>query len=259
MGAVRCLGAALCTTAALLHAAPALSLGLRYPDLVTTAAGARSDVVSDLTSSRRSWSLEAVERDLFGDAGLRVSGVRAAVIRRRWRAAAETAQMSSGVGHETHVAVRAGPSAPAWSVVFGLSHDAVALAGVPTAWQTSLAAWTGFSPTEGVRVRCDVDGFRVAGVEDTGVDVETSITVSGRTGLAVTSALVVDRTVGAHARVSASLRLLRRGVVVAGYDDENASLSLAFAVVAGGARAVAGASSHPVLGVSRGVSLGWGR
>jgi hypothetical protein len=259
VGAARRSVVALCTAAAFLHAPPASALGLRYPDLVATASGVRGDVVSDLTSRRTAWSLEAAERDLFGGAGLRVSGVRAAFVRRLWRAAAEAAQMTSGIGRETHVAVRAGPSAAAWSVVFGLSQDAVLLAGVPTAWQTTLAARTGFSPHEGVCVRCDVDGFRVAGVEDGGVDVETSVTVCTRAGVAVASALVVDRTVGAHARVSAALRVLRRSVVVVGYDDENASLSLAFAVVAGGARVVAGASSHPVLGVSRGVSAGWGR
>jgi len=259
VGAARSAVAVLCAAAALFHAPAASALGLRYPDLVAAATGVRGDVVSELTSSPRTWSLEAAERDLFGDAGLRVSGVRAAVAGGRWRAAAEAAQMTSGVGRETHVAVRAGPSAAAWSVVFGLSHDAVVLGGVPAAWQTTLAARTGFSPVEGMRVGCDVDGFRVAGVEDSGVDVETSVTVCARAGLAVASTLVVDRTVGAHARVSAALRLLRRGVVVVGYDDENSSISLAFAVVSGGARVVAGASSHPVLGVSRGVSAGWGR
>lgn len=250
---------ALALASVLLDVAPASSFGISYPDLVSIAAGARTDVVALLAPSPSSWAVEVSDRDLFDGAGLRVTGVRAASLRGPWRGEVEAVAMSAAVGQEALMAARLGWSTASWSLALGSAHEVVDIAGAAPVRLTTLHLRTGVSLSPRLHVRCDADGFRVAGLALRGADIETSVTAVAGAGVAVTSALVVDRTRGAHARVSAAVGVYGHAVLVAGYNDESDAVSLALAVVAGGVRGVVGACLHPVLGASRGVSVRWGR
>lgn len=247
--------AALCAA----NARPALAIGVRYPDPIAVVTGERGDVVADLMSRPRSWSVEVSDRELFGDVGLRLVGVRGALAHGRWRIGSEVAQVSAEVGAETRTALRIALAEAEWTAEVGVTHDTAAIGDAPAARLTGLDVHTLVSLSNRVRVGCDIEGFRVAGIANPGADVVTSVVVSSAAGVAVTSALVVDRSLGAYACVSAAVRMGGRAVVLAGYDDGSASLSLAVAIRAKSARVVAVASAHPVLGLSRGASVGWGR
>ncbi len=241
------------------QAVTSFALGVRFPDPVAIASGTRADVVERLAPRPTTWALEVSELRLFDNAGLRVTGARAAFARGAWRAGLEVAALSAGVGRETRVGALLEHRAPAWSIAVGIARDAAQIGTADVIQLTSLSLQTGVSIGEHVVTHCNVDGFRVSGIDDDGADIETGLTVLAARRVALTSVLVVDRLAGAHARVSAAIRLLPRAVVVAGYDDENASLSLALAISATEMRAVALASVHPVLGISRGVSIRWAR
>jgi hypothetical protein len=243
----------------LTYAATSFALGVRYPDPIAMASGTRTDVVGRLAPQTMTWSLEVSELRLFDDAGLDVAGARGVLALGAWRAGLEVASMSTGVGRETHVCVRFENRTPAWSVAIAVARDAAQIGTADAIQLTSLSMQTGVSIGDYIVAHCDLGGFRVSGIDADGADIETGLTVVAPERVAVTSILIVDRSAGAHARVSAAVRILSPVVAVAGYDDENASLSLAIAINAVGARAVALASVHPVLGISRGVSVRWTR
>jgi len=241
------------------QAAASFALGIRYPDPVAIASGTHADVVERLAPRTTTWALEVSELRLFDDVGLHVAGARGAFTRGVWRAGLEVAALSVGVGSETRVGAWLGHRTRVLSIDVGIARDAAQIGTADVVQLTSLSLQTGVSIGAHVVAHCNVDGFRVSGIEAGGADIETGLTVLAVRRVALTSMLVVDRFAGAHARVSAAIRLLPHTVAVAGYDDENASLSLALAISAADARAVALASVHPVLGVSRGVSIRWAR
>jgi hypothetical protein len=205
-----------------------------------------------------SWSLEASDRDLFDGVGLRQSGVRGAIRRSGWRLELEAAQLAADVGSERRAAVYLGRDSPSWLIVAGMVYQTVTIGSVtPAVELTAVDLRAGAFVTERVRVRCDVEGFRIAGLDVPGADVATSVTVLAAGGLGVGASLELDRSLGARACVSAALCLAGCVVVVAGYDEDSGALSLAIAAATSSVRGAAGASVHPVLGVSRGASVGW--
>jgi hypothetical protein len=242
--------------------APVIGVGSLHPDHVTIASGTRQDIVSRLVprpgGRATSWSLEVSDRELFG-AALRQSGARGVFAYRVWRVEIEAAQVAADVGRETRVATYFGRSSSTSLLSVGLVHESVVIGRARAFRLTSLDLRTGVLVNERVGVRCDVEGFQIAGDDLSGADVETSVTVLAAAGVGVGAALAHDRSLGAHARVSVAVRLVDRAVVVAGYDDASEALSLAIVVMAGSLRGVAGASMHSVLGLSHGVSVGWTR
>jgi hypothetical protein len=248
--------AALVVGSLALAPAAAGSFAVRYPDAGGMAS--RAEVVTLLTSSPRVWWVEVADRELFGGLGLRQGGARAVVVRAPWRFELESAVLQADVGRECRAATRAGVSSQ-WTLMLGVTHDRAEIDGFPVARRTTLGLRTAVALTERVHLRCETSGFAVGGVHDPGADIETGVTVIAAAGFALTSVLVVDRSAGAHARFSAAIRVPGDIVVTTGYDDESATLSLALTVTAGSLRAAAGVSAHPVLGVSRGASVGWGR
>jgi hypothetical protein len=250
--------ASLCLSLA--WAGPARSLGIRYPDPVYTVTGVRYDLTGELLESTSAWSVEACERDLFDGVGLRVAGVRArAGLPADLRLVAEAAQLSTGVGAETSAWVGVRRRTRSWMLGAAVTWDGAAIDGATPAWLAGLTLHTAVWAAEGVRLGCDIDGVRLAGLEHPGADICSTVLVMIPHGVALSSVLVVDRADGAHARVATALRLGSAALLVGGYDDGTGSLSLALAVTGAGARVSAGSSLHPVLGLSRGVSVGWGR
>jgi hypothetical protein len=241
---------------------PAGAFGVRYPDVTAMATSTRAGVISWIRGVSYTWSLEIAERELFGGVGLGESGARIHLAPGRWRFTLEAASLRAGPGGELRLAARAGVSS-SWTMIVGVVHDRADIAGFPVAHRTTVALDTGMSVLEWLHVHCHASGLRVAGVsdpalDDRGADVATGVTaVAG--AAAITAVLAVDRWTGAHARFSAAVRLPAGAVVVGGYDDESASLSLALSVGARDIRAAAAVSAHPVLGLSRGVSVGWER
>jgi hypothetical protein len=249
---------ALCLS--LLWAGPSRGLGIRYPDPVRAATGLRYDLAGGLLESTPRWSLEVSERDLFDGVGLRVTGVRAGVpLPADLRLGLEAAQLSAGVGAETSARVEVRRRSGAWMMGAAVTWDETAIDGAAPVWLAGMTVHTAVWAGKGVRLGCDVDGVRLAGIAHPGADVSSTLLVTVPSGVALSSALVVDRADGAHALVAAAIRLGSVAVLAGGYDDGTGSLSLALALAATGARAAAGTSLHPVLGLSRGVSVGWGR
>lgn len=269
MGAARRILPAVVAAVALttLSAVRAHAFGVRYPDLVAEAGAgpaAAGDVVGALVTRRARWSVEASDLELFGDTDLRLAGARVTAAGTRWRVTFEAAALRADVAGETRLGARFGFGAPRdratprWWLEAGAAYDVVDIPGAPRVVATGACVRTLVRALPSLVVGCDVDGVRLGGVGRPGADIETAVAVLAPAA-AASAALVVDRATGATARVGAALRVGGSAVVLAGYDDATAAVTFALALCPGGMRAVALASMHPVLGLSRGVSVEWGR
>jgi hypothetical protein len=224
-----------------------------FPSVVDRIAGVRLQGARVLTGGApRGTRVEFGDMELFGIAGLRLSGVRAEGYAGGWLLGAEVCRLGAPVGTHTRATLCAGAGAARWRVGVRSGIESLALSGVAG---------------ESVVVTALVSGIDVGGVALL-ADVES---LSGSAGRKTSMTVALAGPVAAGARVLASMRydgpgalavgaaaivpLHRALSLLAGYDDGSETARAGAAVTAGRWSLATGVFRHAVLGMSQGVSL----
>ena len=245
--------------AVLVGATTALA-GVEFPSVIDRVVGIRTDAgAGDFVVSGRRGSpgAEAGDVELFGIAGLRVSGARASSDFGACSVGASASQLMSPVGSETRAYLEGGYQASArWLCAARAGAEIVS---------------RGASPGErafvtGVFSRADLGAITaIADVDvvsrESGRDVDVTLGVVARAGRAATivASARFDGTQVVAAGVAVVSRLTGALALLAGYDDGTDSVRGAAVVSLSRWRVSTGVFYHGVLGVSHGVTVAWTR
>ncbi|HEX5131039.1 MAG TPA: hypothetical protein VFX92_00980 [Candidatus Krumholzibacteria bacterium] len=234
-------------------AAPRASAQVAFPSVEERVLGVRGDGAGmhggpDGGRAR----IEFGDMELFGIAGLRISGARLFTAVRGVPVGAELARLGSPVGAQQRACGSIGWRGDRWRASLRAGVESLALRG----------AATESSPVIGLASAADVGSLSLS------ADVET---IAGGGDRAWLLALAMTGRIGARASVVTSLRYdgpgaLALGVaaiaplhsrlsLLAGYDDGTETLRVAAVIATGRWRVASGVFRHPVLGQSQGLSL----
>jgi hypothetical protein len=194
--------------------------------------------------------------ELFGIAGLRVSGVRASSDFGAGSVGVCAAQLMSPVGSESRAYLEGGYQASArWLCA---ARAGVEIVSIGDAAERALVT--------GMFSRADLGALSaIADVDvvsrETGRDVDLTLGVVARAGRAATivGSARFDGTNVIAAGVALVSRLTSALALLAGYDDGTDSVRGAAVVALSGWRVSTGVFYHGVLGVSHGVTVAWTR
>lgn len=232
---------------------------LEFPAAAERILGERVDLAparAGDTAGSASLRVECGDVELFGIAGLRASGARAAGL---WHGAVlrgELVQVASPVGAHTRAAAEVGyAAAGGWQGAGRVGFERVALTD-HAADQTLVAGVTHRVGAGRAAVIADVEVATGERMRATTL----SLAVSARAGPAlIVAGLRLDgeawagASVGVAARVHPSLSLL------AGYDEGSDTLRAGVVVSWRSVEASVGLYQHEVLGASRGATVAWAR
>lgn len=210
-----------------------------------------------VTGKRPSWCVEAADVELFGIAGLRVSGVRAWGRVGAIPVGASMAQLSSPVGSEARADLEIG-YAPGtrWSCAARIGVETVAMVGA--AGERALVAGLSSRADAGrLTALADVDIVSRALARD--VDVTLGVVARAGRGASVVATARFDGAGVAAAGVALVSRVTTSLALLAGYDDGTESVRGAAVVFLSSWRVSTGIFYHAVLGVSHGVTVAWTR
>jgi hypothetical protein len=206
------------------------------------------------------WRVEAGEWTLHDISGLAVGAVAAEMQRGHWGAMVAAGVLTSPVGRESVVsaAVLAAREARV-RLAGGISVESVSLHGCrgEFALSVSIDAVVRISPC---LLMCSrVGDVRIAGTPLAGADASLGVVAFPAGGLCGVVGLSMTRDGGMACDVSSRVRLARRVRAALGYSDATAAIH---ASLRAGVRSLvfeAGASVHPVLGVSKAFFISWER
>ena len=224
-----------------------------FPSVVDRVIGVRLDGSRALLAGEPDGArIEFGDLELFGVAGLRLSGTRAAGRVRGLALGAELSRLGAPIGSHSRATVRAGLESARWRVALRAGVESLTLAGAPgeSALVTGLVSGVDVA---GASLVADVESIAgsagratfmtvaLAGRVADRATVVTSMRYDGPGALAVGAAAVVP--------VHRALSLL------AGYDDGTETARVGATIRAGRWSLATGAFRHAVLGMSQGVSL----
>lgn len=257
--------AALAAVAVELIALDVSALGvLQHPSAEQSAAGVRGILFGEslLRPARAEAAVfvEGSELLLYGDSGLRVSGVKAGVRTRFISVVMAAARLSSGVGREhrfeltqaVHVAGR-------WAASVGLVYETAGIDGMTPSRLLSTTGRSIVRLSDAVSVGGEVGRYRIGGEPAAGADVALAFLFTPVDRATIRGILDVGRWSGARPSFSVTLEATGSLRLTFGYDAAAESLEGALAVSVGALTCAAGAQYHPVLGTRQGVTLSWQR
>ncbi len=233
---------------------------VEFPSVVDRSLGLHAGVGDGhfvVTGENSAWLMEAGDVELFGIAGLRVSGVRGSGRMGSATAGASLYQLMSPVGSETRADVEVGYAAAArWRCAARAGVEMVSITGA--AGEKVLVT--------GVASRADVG--RISAIADVDVvsrektrDVEVALGLVARAGrgASVVATARFDGRGVAAAGVAFVSRLTGALSLVAGYDDGTESIRGAAVISLSSWCVCTGVFYHGVLGLSQGVTVSWAR
>lgn len=214
----------------------------------------------DGTSRERSprWWVEAGERDLFGSTGLRVAQLLTGVRRRQAMLLLSTAVLDAPPGREYAAAAEVLYGA-AGSVVLSAEVGlwALRMDGTVPAHLACVGAAVSAPVFTNIAAAYRVDNIRVAGEPLRGADTSVMVVATPSPAVSVVAGLRLTRDGESGAWVGSHLRWGGRIESAVGYDDGTGMLKSSLAIHAVGCELGIGASSHPVLGLSKSIFLRW--
>ncbi|HEU4929618.1 MAG TPA: hypothetical protein VFU38_07280 [Candidatus Krumholzibacteria bacterium] len=226
-----------------------------FPSVTDRAIGIRAGTgVFHRETTGPAWSVEAGDVELFGIAGLRVSGVRANGRAASLLAGLSIAQLSSPVGSESRAELELGyrPSAR-WLCLARGGIEMVSIPGTPGE-SAVVAGFHSRAQAGPISAIADVDVVSRAGARD----VELSIGLVGRIGAAsIVTTSRFDGNAVASVGIAVVSRFAGRLALLAGYDDGTESIRGAAVVSFSCWQFDVGVFQHAVLGVSQGVTISW--
>lgn len=230
---------------------------LAFPSLTEHVAGARFDVApARADGTPASWRVDVADAELFGVAGLRSSGVRAAGRIDAFILGATVVQITSPVGSHLRTVAEAGfVIRGAWQGAARAGIERLALDGAETT-RARVAGIASRVDAGRVSLLADIESIDDVQARDTSLVIASSVR-AGAAQLTGSVRIDGDRFVGAN--VSLCARVHRDVALLAGYDDGAESLAAAVVIHIGALEMAAGVSQHPVLGLSHGASVACAR
>lgn len=210
-----------------------------------------------LDDPRVRWWVEAGERALFDIPELRVTQVQAGLRHGGSSVLLSTAMLATPLGREFHGAIEAvsGNAGPiGLSVEVGLW--GLAIADAAPARLACISAAVSAPVFAKIAVAYLIDNVRIAGEALRGADTSVIVVATPRPYLALVAGARVTRDGEVGAWVASRVQWGRRLEAAFGYDDGTAMLKSSLVVRAGIDIGV-GASTHPVLGLSKSIFLRW--
>jgi hypothetical protein len=232
---------------------------LAFPSIVERVTGARVGVAPSgalLAAGPATVRVEVGDVELFGVAGLRSTGVRAAADLGGALLSASLCQVAAPVGSQARATLEVGYARRgAWQGAARVGFERVALDGVP-AEDGPLAG--AISRVDVGRVAVIADAELLSGERMRATSVSSTVLVRAGVATLVASICIEDERLSG-AGVAVGARLDSRLAVVAGYDDVAQTMRAGAVVSWGGVEVAAGCFLHAVLGASQGVSVAWTR
>jgi hypothetical protein len=235
-----------------LAAAPARAQ-VPFPSVVDRVIGVRLDasrtLVADADPGAR---LECGDMELFGVAGLRLSGARARVRVGGLPAGVELCRLGAPVGSHTRVTGTLGYAAARWHGALRAGVESLALAGAPgeSAVVTGLVCGLTLARAS---LFADVESVADAGGRANYLTVAVAGRVADRA--IVLTSMRYDGPGALAAGVAALVPVHRALSLLAGYDDGTETARAGAVIAAGRWSLATGAFRHAVLGMSQGVSV----
>ncbi len=196
--------------------------------------------------------VEFGDMELFGIAGLRLSGMRAGTRLGGLPVGVEVCRLGAPVGSQTRATLRVGVASARWRIAVRAGVESLALTGAAgeSAMVTALVSGVALG---GVTLSADVESL--AG--GTGRDVFMTMALAGPVGgrARVLACMRYDGPGALAAGVAAVVPVHRTLALLAGYDDGSETARVGATVTAGRWVLSSGAFRHAVLGMSQGVSL----
>jgi hypothetical protein len=214
--------------------------------------GVRLDGSRALVAERHGARVEFGDMELFGVAGLRLSGARAAARVHGLPVGAEVSRLGAPVGSHTRATVLAGVESERWRVAVRAGVESLALAGAPgeSAIVTALISGVDLG---GASLVADVES--IAGPAERAVTMTVALAARLSSRATVLTSMRYDGP-GALAVGAAAIVPVHRALsLLAGYDDGTETARVGATVRAGRWTVATGAFRHAVLGMSQGVSL----
>jgi hypothetical protein len=232
--------------------------GIEFPSVVDRAIGIRvgaGDLFVTGAASRR--CVEVGDVELFGMAGLRVSGLRASGQWGSVPVGVSAARLASPVGSESRVDIELGYVTASHSrCVLRVGVEMIEIAGA-TPERSLIAGALARADVGAVSALADVDVVSRAYASE--VDVVLGIVARAGRNVAVVATTRFDGTRAAAVGVAVVSRLTGALSLLGGYDDGTESVRAAAVVTLDAWQLSSGVSYHAVLGVSHGVTLAWTR
>jgi hypothetical protein len=206
------------------------------------------------------WRFDAGEWTLFEIDGLAAGSCAGEVRCRGWGGIVAWSILSSPVGRETALAgTFLASRVDRVGLAGGLRLDSVSLDGCERQFLLSFSVDAVVRLSPRVVLCARVGGVRVSGVPRPGADASLRVVAFPAGPISGTAGVAVARDGRVACGVSSRLRLGRRFHAVLGYDDGTAAINGSLAIGFRAFALEAGASVHPVLGVSKSLFVSWRR
>lgn len=204
------------------------------------------------------WRFEAGEWRLFEVDGLAAMSCAAELRWGSWGGAVAASVLSSPVGKEialggTLLAADVGRV----SLAGGWRFETVALDGCERESLLTFSVDAVVRISAGLVMGSSVGGVHLAGIARPGADAALRIVVFPAGALTGVAGIVVSRSGDVACDVSSRFRVARRIHAVLGYDDGSAAIHGSLSIAVRSLALDAGASVHPVLGVSKSLFVSW--
>jgi len=205
------------------------------------------------------WRVEAGEWFLYGIDGLRTHAAAAEIGGPSWELRVSAAFVAAPVGSES--AVEGGLCAPLGRVRLGASlrWDTARLDGCEKAHLVTLSVSAMLRVSERIAISTRAANIRLAGEPLPGAGASVGVLLSPESALCALARLELSPAGATSFRVASRVRLGRRVLLSLGYEEGTGSFDGSVWIRIGCVGLDAGSSIHPVLGVSQGVFLSWGR
>jgi hypothetical protein len=211
-------------------------------------------------SSGTSFRCEAGEWRLYGVDGLRVHAAVAEAGRRGWSVRLSAAVLDAPVGQESEFA--AGVTlALAERIRIGgtVEWETASLEGCESASVAALSVSALVRLADRAALVTRASNIRLAGEASPGAGVSIGAVLSPESTLSAVASFSVSPAGGASFRAASRIELGSYVLFSLGYEGDTGSLDASVWIRLGGLGLDAGSSFHPVLGVSHGVFVSWGR
>lgn len=203
------------------------------------------------------WRIEAGQRFLFGVADLRTTEARAVVRRNAWGATLSTSVLTTSIGSLTGAAIEPFLWNGRVGVGTQIGASSLAIDGFEREGLIALSA----SAVARLRTRLYL-GYRIEGIcliGDAEPGADTVLYAVFRGAVGGVGELRIRRVGDIEWHVASSVQLTRAVEAAIGYDATAEMIHTALSVSWSGVSLSAGASVHPVLGVTKSIFVGWGR
>ncbi|UCH83382.1 MAG: hypothetical protein JSW50_13125 [Candidatus Latescibacterota bacterium] len=228
-------------------------------DIVLGTMGSASVLITEVAGNPRrpvDWQIEATQRRLFGIDDLTTDGVAVGLRFGQWGAMVSATHLATPVGNQAglliepfHVRSRV------FALAGGVSFSRLTVVGTPSVHRSTVSATMAVRIIDELTVGYHIGDVRIAGETHPGADVTVYAVVRGGSLVALYGRTEVTRQGAVNVGIAAHTGFGKHIRGALGYDGATGSFTGAVACALGRVGVRAGAELHPVLGMSKSVSV----